>query len=48
MKFFIGFLILAFLIGGVAKGEVVRRRPMLLLALSVVVGAGFVSMKVIR
>jgi hypothetical protein len=47
MKVFIGFLILAFLAGGMARGEVIRRRPILLLAVSVVVGASFVSMRVI-
>jgi len=47
MQVLIGFLLLAFVIGGSRFGERIHRRPVLLLAASAVVAASFYSLRVV-
>jgi hypothetical protein len=46
MNVLVAFLFGTFIIGGMSSGRRVNRRPVLLFALCVVVGAGFYSLRV--
>ena len=48
MQVLIGFLILCFVLGGTRYGVLLVRRPVLLLAASIVVAASFYSLSVIQ
>lgn len=47
MKVLIGFLVGVFVLAAVPKADVLRRRPVVLLAVAVVVGASYTSLRVI-
>jgi hypothetical protein len=46
MNVYFGFLVLVTLIGGMGAGRHLRRRPILLLALSTIIAASFYSLRV--
>ena len=48
MQVLIGFLIFCFVLGGMRQGALFLRRPILLVLISVAVGASFYSLSVIQ
>lgn len=47
MQFFIGFLVLMFVLGGTGAGRILRDRPVILLCFSTLAAASFYSLRVV-
>jgi hypothetical protein len=47
MQFFIGFLVLMFVLGGTGAGRVLRDRPSVLIGCCIVAAASFYSLRVV-